>query len=123
MLGQPRAVQRYTARVRDDEGPLAGRIVELASVYGRYGSPRITGMLRNEGWNVNHKRVERIWRREGLKVPMKQPKRECQKICARAVLSDIDEPFAEDDGELCFGLEPFTRRSFPRLGRMTENEI
>ena len=49
--------------------------------------------------------------------------RECQKICARAVLSDIDEPFAEDDGELCFGLEPFPRRSFPRLGRMIENEI
>jgi transposase InsO family protein len=35
----------------------------------------ITGLLRNEGWNVNHKRVERIWRREGLKVPKKQPKR------------------------------------------------
>ena len=48
---------------------------------------------------------------------------ECQKICARAVLSDIDEPFAEDDGELCFGLEPFPRRTFPRLGRMIENEI
>ena len=68
-------MQRYTARVRDDEAPLTGRIVELASVYGRYGSPRITGMLRNEGWNVNHKRVERIWRDEGLKVPKKQPKR------------------------------------------------
>ena len=49
--------------------------------------------------------------------------RECQKICARAVLSDIDEPFAEDDGELCFGLVPFPRRTFPRLGRMIENEI
>ena len=48
---------------------------------------------------------------------------ECQKICARAVLSDIDEPFAEDDGELCFGLVPFPRRTFPRLGRMIENEI
>jgi transposase InsO family protein len=69
VLGQPRAVQRSTARVRDDEAPLTGRIVELAPVYGRYGSPRITGMLRNEGWNVNHKRVERIWRQAGLKVP------------------------------------------------------
>ena len=35
----------------------------------------ITAMLRNEGWLVNHKRVERIWRQEGLKVPSKQPKR------------------------------------------------
>jgi transposase InsO family protein len=42
--------------------------------YGRYGYRLITGLFRNEGWNVNHKRVERIWRREGLKVPKKQPK-------------------------------------------------
>jgi len=61
--------------VRDDEKPLTQRIIELACVYGRYGTPRITGMLREEGWRVNHKRVERIWRSEGLKVPQKQPKR------------------------------------------------
>jgi len=75
VLGQPRAVKRYTARVRDDEGPLTGRIVELASVYGRYGSPRITGMLRNEGRNANHKREKRILRQAGLRVPRKQPRR------------------------------------------------
>ncbi len=51
------------------------RIIELATRYGRYGYRRITAMLKNEGWQVNHKRVERIWRREGLKVPQKQPKR------------------------------------------------
>ena len=50
-------------------------IIRLASQYGRYGYRRITAMLRAEGWVVNHKRVERIWRREGLKVPKKQPKR------------------------------------------------
>ena len=59
----------------NDEEPLVARIVELASQYGRYGYRRITGLLRLEGWQVNHKRVERIWRREGLKVPKKQPKR------------------------------------------------
>lgn len=75
VLGQARAVQRYTPQVRQDEAPLTGRIVELAAVYGRYGTPMIAGMLRNEGWMVNHKRVERIWRQEGLKVPRKQPKR------------------------------------------------
>jgi putative transposase len=74
-LGQARAVQRYTPQVREDEKPLTGRIVELAAVYGRYGTPRITAMLRHEGWQVNHKRVERIWRESGLKVPQKQPKR------------------------------------------------
>jgi len=76
VLRQPRATQRYLPQVRDDEGPLTQRIIELACVYGRYGTPRITGMLRNNlDWLVNHKRVERIWRREGLKVPKKQPKR------------------------------------------------
>ena len=54
---------------------LTARIVALAGEYGRYGYRRITAMLRAEGWAVNHKRVERIWRQEGLKVPMKQPKR------------------------------------------------
>jgi len=54
---------------------LAARIIELATQYGRYGYRRITAMLRQEGRTVNHKRVERIWRREGLKVPKKQPKR------------------------------------------------
>jgi len=50
-------------------------MVKLASRYGRYGYRRITALLRQEGWEVNHKRVERIWRQEGLKVPQKQPKR------------------------------------------------
>ena len=47
----------------------------MASQYGRYGYRRVTHLLRNEGWHINHKRVERIWRQEGLKVPTKQPKR------------------------------------------------
>jgi transposase InsO family protein len=75
VLGQPRAVQRYLPRRRDDEDEVTGRIVEYAGVYGRYGTPRITALIRNDGMHVNHKRVERIWKREGLKVPRKQPKR------------------------------------------------
>jgi transposase InsO family protein len=51
------------------------RLTAFACQYGRYGYRRITALLRNEGWRVNHKRVERIWRQEGLKVPQKQPKR------------------------------------------------
>ena len=54
---------------------LVARIIELATQYGRYGYRRITATLKQEGWQVNHKRVERIWGREGLKVPKKQPKR------------------------------------------------
>lgn len=54
---------------------MAGRVIELACAYGRYGYRRITALLRQEGFYVNHKRVERIWRQKGLKVPQKQPKR------------------------------------------------
>lgn len=54
---------------------MTAAIIELASEYGRYGYKRIRKMLEEQGWHVNHKRVARIWRREGLKVPMKQPKR------------------------------------------------
>jgi len=75
VLGQSRTSQRYQAIPAPDEGPLTAAIVRLASQYGRYGYRRITALLRAEGWSVNHKRVERIWRREGLKVPQKQPKR------------------------------------------------
>jgi transposase InsO family protein len=75
VLGQARSTQRREAKVRDDEERLVKRIVALATEYGRYGYRRITAMLWAEGWRVNHKRVERIWRQEGLKVPKKQPKR------------------------------------------------
>jgi transposase InsO family protein len=59
----------------DDEEPLVAQMVALASQFGRYGYRRITALLWLDGWQVNHKRVERLWRREGLKVPQKQPKR------------------------------------------------
>jgi putative transposase len=68
-------VQRYAARPRPDEDALTAEIVGLASAYGRYGYRRVTALLRAAGWRVNAKRVERIWRREGLKVPRRQPKR------------------------------------------------
>jgi len=75
ILGQPRGSQRYRALPTDDTKRLTERIVALATQYGRYGYRRITATLHMEGWRVNHKRVERIWRREGLKVPQRQPKR------------------------------------------------
>lgn len=75
VLRQPRSTQRHTPKPSDDEEALTERIIQLATKYGRYGYRRITALLWQEGWQVNHKRVERIWRREGLKVPQKQPKR------------------------------------------------
>ena len=75
VLGQSRMTQRYLPQVREDEAPLVSRIIELAGLYGRYGTPRIAALLHGEGWRVNHKRVERIWRQAGLKVPQKQCQR------------------------------------------------
>ena len=75
VLGQHRSTQRKTPEGRADEAALTADIVALAIQYGRYGYRRITAMLHTAGWTVNVKRVERIWRREGLKVPYKQPKK------------------------------------------------
>ena len=75
VIRQNRATQRKAMRVSSEEELLTARIIELATKYGRYGYRRITAMLKRENWIVNHKRVERIWRKEGLKVPKKQPKR------------------------------------------------
>ena len=75
VLGQARSTQRHRRRIPDDEEALTLAIVRLAERFGRYGYRRITALLRREGWTVNHKRVERIWRQEGLKIPQKQPKR------------------------------------------------
>jgi len=61
--------------VRQDEDALTAAIVALARKFGRYGYRRITDLLQMAGWEVNAKRVQRIWRAEGLKVPATQPKR------------------------------------------------
>lgn len=74
-LSQHRSTQRKIPHGRDDEAALTADIVELARQYGRYGYRKIAVLLRRAGWLVNDKRVERIWRREGLKVPARQPKR------------------------------------------------
>lgn len=75
VLGQHRSTQRKAPKGREDEERLTADIIELARQYGRYGYRKIAALLRAAGWLVNDKRVERIWRREGLKVPAKQPKR------------------------------------------------
>ena len=83
MLGQHRSTQRKIPRGRDDEEQLTADLVELARLHGRLGYRKIAELLRSTaGWVVNDKRVERIWRCEGLKVPARQTKR------SRLFLSD-----------------------------------
>jgi len=75
LVNQPRGTQRYQPTQREDEDRLTQAIIVLASQYGRYGYRRITALLRRAGWRVGKDRAERIWRREGLKVPKKQKPR------------------------------------------------
>ena len=67
MLGQHRSVQRQAPRATDDEAALRESIIGLARRYGRYGYRRIMVLLRVKGWRYDRRRVERIWRAEGLK--------------------------------------------------------
>ena len=73
VVQQSRCTPRYVPTIRADEDALTQAIVALAEGYGRYGYRRITALLKNQGWAVGKDRVQRIWRREGLKVPSKQP--------------------------------------------------
>ena len=98
ILKKPLAVVASTRGSHTTTVSIKARCMGLAGTYGRYGYRRVTALLRAEGWRVNHKRVERIWRREGLKVPKRQPKR------GRFWLTDGS----------CIRLRPFWRT--PRLG-------
>lgn len=75
MLGQHRSTQRCPPRSPADEERLVADMIALTRDYGRYGYRRIAALLRDAGWAVNDKRIERLWRREGLKVPARQPRR------------------------------------------------
>lgn len=75
VLGQHRSTQRHIPKGRADEDRLVADMIELARQFGRYGYRRIAALLREAGWSASDGRIERLWRREGLKVPQKQPKK------------------------------------------------
>ncbi|HYV40120.1 MAG TPA: IS3 family transposase, partial [Gemmataceae bacterium] len=74
-LSWSRSSQRYVARTAAQEDRLVKRLRELSRQHPRYGYRRITALLRQEGWRLNRKRVQRLWREQGLKVPQKQRKK------------------------------------------------
>lgn len=74
-MGCARSTHRYEPRTSDEAERLVKRVLALAARHPRYGYRRITALLRREGWRVNRKRIHRIWRREGLRVPIRQRKR------------------------------------------------
>jgi putative transposase len=75
VLRQPRSTQRQEPRRKEEEVALVRRMLELVRQHPRFGYRRIGALLRREGWRVNRKRVWRLWRQQGLKVPRKQRKK------------------------------------------------
>ena len=100
VLEQPRATQRYVAETGDEEARLVGRMLELVRRHPRYGYRRITALFRREGWPVNRKRIYRLWRRQGLKVPKKQRKKRrlgtSANGCVRQRAEHVDHVWAWD---------------------------
>jgi transposase InsO family protein len=74
-LGQYRSTQRHVPKGHADEYRLVADIIELARQFGRYGYRRIAALLKEAVWSISDGRIERLWRREGLKVSQKQPKK------------------------------------------------
>ena len=75
MLGQPRRTQRYVPKLDPEQDNLVAEIRTLSLKHPRYGYKRITALLKRSGWKLNRKRVLRIWRQEGLKVPIRSAKK------------------------------------------------
>jgi putative transposase len=75
LAGQPRSTQRYECKIKDDEATLVKQMHEIVRRHPRYGYRRVWALLRADGWRINRKRVHRLWRREGFRVPQKQRKR------------------------------------------------
>ena len=73
-IDQPRSTQRYAGQRAGIDGALSIRMSELSRENPRYGYRRVWALLRREGWGVNKKRILRLWREQGLKVPYKQHK-------------------------------------------------
>ena len=100
VLGQVRSTQRYEPKRRGDEARLVREMLSLVRRHPRYGYRFIGALLRQDGWKVNDKRVYRLWRREGLKVPQRQRKKRrlgtSANACARRRATRRDPVWAWD---------------------------
>jgi transposase InsO family protein len=137
VISQPIMTQRYKTKQPDKDKALTDRIRELAKKHKRYGYRMITAKLRQEGWNVNHKRVQRIWQKEGLQVPyrrkFKKSKGSSENSCAVRKAEYINHVWtydfmsdqSEDGRSLKFltVLDEFTRESLTiEVGRSIKSK-
>ena len=75
VVGQHRSTQRYEPTCAENDAALRARLREISAERPRWGYRRAHHRLREEGWEVNRKRVQRLWREEGLRVPVRRRKR------------------------------------------------
>ena len=131
-----RSTQRYKSTA-DEQAALRMRLRDLAAVHVRYGSPRLHVLLRREGWKINHKRVERLYREEGLSMRTRVPRRRkaCRVRQPRPLAERINDCWSMDfmADELFDGrrlrvltiVDNFTRESLAieAAGRMTGRDV
>ena len=100
VVGQPRSSQRYLSMKVGKDAALVKRMVALSTENPRYGYRRVWALLGREGWRVNKKRVQRLWREAGLKVPAKERKRRrlgsSENSCTRRRAEYIDHVWSYD---------------------------
>jgi transposase InsO family protein len=92
LVGQHRSSNRYAAVAPDFEAKLVARMTVLAEQHPRWGYRPIHNLLVDEGWAVNKKRIERLWRQEGLQVPPQRLKASGQKAIGDASNSATNLP-------------------------------
>ena len=91
VMRQARSTQRYKPKGNPFERKLIKRMKELAKENSSYGYPRITAALKDDGWRVNKKRIQRLWRREGMKL-YRRKKRKKTRISSRVKLHRAEYP-------------------------------
>ena len=96
LVGIGRSTLRYWSRARADDGAMRQRLRELAAVRPRFGYRRLHVLLRREGVIINHKRVERLYREEGLAVRRRSRKRVARDGRGRAALPRTAQPAVGD---------------------------
>ena len=75
LAGQHRSTQRHEAVVADDDAALRAELRKISRKRPRWGYRRAHQLLLDDGWEINCKRTQRLWREEGLRVPQKRRKR------------------------------------------------
>jgi len=114
LLGQHRSTQRYRALVPLEEAALVRAMNARAAAHPRWGYRAVWTLLREDGWRVNRKRIERLWRLEGHRLPPRRQKRSGKRAQGKAENSSRNRPALAVNHTWSYDfLSATTRRSGP----------